>query len=180
MRSDRLCHRCLRAITSSDKRAVYCSKSCAARSRTCRRTTKLRACRECGDEFNVNRLPCGDFSNRAYCEECLDRRLMNCDTIVSARTKGEMFAIGTWQHARTAIAKHARIVFRVYHQNACRVCGYDRHVEVCHIKPVSEFPDESLISQINDAVNLVGLCPTHHWEFDAGLLCIDDHGIAVK
>jgi len=37
---------------------------------------------------------------------------------------------------------------------------------VAHRKDVSAFPDTATISEINDLANLVGLCPTHHWEFD--------------
>lgn len=41
---------------------------------------------------------------------------------------------------------------------------------MAHIKAVSEFSDDTLISEINDINNLVGLCPNHHWEYDHGLL----------
>ena len=49
-------------------------------------------------------------------------------------------------------------------------CGYDKHVEVCHIKPISSFSLDTLISMINVESNLRLLCPNHHWEYDHGLL----------
>jgi predicted restriction endonuclease len=52
--------------------------------------------------------------------------------------------------------------------SGCEVCGYNTHVEVCHIKSVSSFSDDTLITEINSIDNLVGLCPNHHWEFDNG------------
>ena len=32
------------------------------------------------------------------------------------------------------------------------------------------FPDETKVLEINSIENLIALCPTHHWEFDNGLL----------
>ena len=54
----------------------------------------------------------------------------------------------------------------------CAVCGYDKHVETCHIKAISAFETSSTIREINDRSNLMGLCPNHHWEFDHGLLVL--------
>jgi predicted restriction endonuclease len=48
-------------------------------------------------------------------------------------------------------------------------------VEVAHIKAVSNFSEDSLISEINDISNLIGLCPNHHWEYDNGLLDISKY-----
>lgn len=48
----------------------------------------------------------------------------------------------------------------------CILCGYSKHIDVCHIKDISSFTNESLISEINDLNNLVALCKNHHWEFD--------------
>lgn len=53
---------------------------------------------------------------------------------------------------------------------ACAVCGYNKHVDVCHIKDVASFDPSALLSDVNDPKNLTALCPTHHWEFDNGLL----------
>jgi 5-methylcytosine-specific restriction endonuclease McrA len=58
------------------------------------------------------------------------------------------------------------------HITQCQSCGYSKHVEVCHIKPISEFANDTLISDINDITNLHILCPNCHWEFDNGLLNI--------
>ena len=52
----------------------------------------------------------------------------------------------------------------------CAVCGYDKHVEIAHIKAVSEFSDDTTIKEINSIDNLIALCPNHHWEYDNGVL----------
>ena len=54
--------------------------------------------------------------------------------------------------------------------NKCLNCGYDKHVELCHIKPISSFSDDALLRDINSVENVIPLCPNCHWEFDNGLL----------
>ncbi len=88
------------------------------------------------------------------------------------RTKKEVFdSLVNWQSARTTIRKHsARVMASLGKLKFCQVCGYSNHVEICHIKAVSAFPEDAKLSQINDPINLVYLCPNHHWEFDNGIL----------
>jgi predicted restriction endonuclease len=35
---------------------------------------------------------------------------------------------------------------------------------------LSEFDKSAKLSEINGMINLVPLCPNHHWEFDNGLI----------
>jgi predicted restriction endonuclease len=56
------------------------------------------------------------------------------------------------------------------HIKACQFCGYDKHVEVCHIKSISSFDLSTTIREINDLSNLIYLCPNCHWELDKGIL----------
>lgn len=48
----------------------------------------------------------------------------------------------------------------------CAKCGYDLHVELAHIKAVTEFDDDALLTDINNTDNVIQLCPNCHWEFD--------------
>lgn len=48
------------------------------------------------------------------------------------------------------------------------------HFDVCHIKPIGSFDDDTLVAEINDLTNLVPLCKNHHWEMDHGLLSNED------
>lgn len=93
------------------------------------------------------------------------------------KTKGELFRNRkNWQSARSAIQKSARWFYRQeVEQPKCAVCGYDKHVEVAHIKGVSEFEDEAKVREINSIDNLIGLCPNHHWEYDNGILDISPY-----
>ena len=88
--------------------------------------------------------------------------------------KKEFFEIkGIYYKFRAVIRKHAHYI---YNQNngekKCKICGYDKHIQVCHIKSVSSFNDDSFITDINSMENLVGLCPNHHWEYDNGYIKI--------
>ena len=51
---------------------------------------------------------------------------------------------------------------------SCAKCGYDKHVELCHIKDIANFDDDSLLSEVNSRNNIIQLCPNCHWEFDNG------------
>jgi len=90
------------------------------------------------------------------------------------RTKGELFSNrSNWQSARSSIQKNARRIFmKSSIKKECFICGYEKHIEICHKKSVSEFSDDTLIGEINNIDNLVGLCPNHHWEYDKGLLIL--------
>ena len=93
---------------------------------------------------------------------------------INLQTKGDLFNNRkNWQSARSSIQSWARkVYFEAYPNPKCAICGYTNHVEVAHIKAVSEFSDDSLISEINSLTNVVGLCPNHHWEYDNGILKI--------
>ena len=76
-----------------------------------------------------------------------------------------------YQSYRSAIRKHAEKIYKESNKDLkCFICGYDKHVEIAHIKAVSEFTENSLISDINSLDNLVALCPNHHWEYDNNII----------
>lgn len=92
-------------------------------------------------------------------------------------TKAELFnRYKQWQTARSTIQKYARSIYQNSNKpKQCIICGYDKHYEVAHIKAVSDFDDDSLISEINDENNLIALCPNHHWEYDNANLDISEY-----
>lgn len=133
---------------SEVKKKKFCNKSCAA-SFNNRKKIKKTIKKEI-------KLPAEKF-----------RFLLN-------KTKKEIFNIHkNWQSARTSIRRHAQYIFdSEIKENCCRKCGYNKHIEICHIKAVSLFSDDSKISEINNKSNLIPLCPNCHWEYDNGLLKI--------
>lgn len=126
------------------------------------------------------------YSNRmsSNVKEAIERRCTKLGIVlnpqlcrindVEFKTKGELFKNSkNWQGARSAIQRNAReVFFNTNTEHKCSICGYDKHVEVAHIKPVSGFDENTPIFEINSISNLIALCPNHHWEYDNGILKI--------
>ena len=68
-------------------------------------------------------------------------------------------------YSRRLLAQHAQRVVKNRPQ-MCENCGYSKHVEACHLRPVADFPDDALVGEINADNNLALLCPNCHWEWD--------------
>ena len=93
---------------------------------------------------------------------------------VLSKTKNELLSKRkNYQSYRSAIRKLAERIYKNSDKELkCAICGYDKHVEIAHIKSVSEFDGHSTIAEINSIDNLIALCPNHHWEYDNGILKI--------
>lgn len=128
----------------------YCSRSCSAtvngskypkrvakrRCPTCQVAVSSKRATYCSIECNPTRVDwskvtLGDVKDRAKYQ-------------VSARVR---------QIARLAMMRSGR-------ERACAACGYDLHVEVSHITPISSFSDDAHISDVNSLDNMEYLCPT--------------------
>lgn len=160
------CLRCDAAIMPRDgkggvaaaRRQKFCSKACAAifNNHLPKRTRKRIPCKRCGDDLNV--APVGSSrSLRTYCSSCWKAR----SDEMGARTKGESTHSIIRQYSRLAIAHQPK---------RCRVCGYEKHVEACHRRPVASFPADATLREMNAPTNLLWLCPNHHWEMDNNAL----------
>ena len=96
---------------------------------------------------------------------------------VLSRTKGELLSDRkNYQSYRSTVRKLAEKIYKENNPECkCAVCGYDKHIEIAHIKAVSDFDDNTIIAEINNINNLIGLCPNHHWEYDNGILDISPY-----
>lgn len=71
----------------------------------------------------------------------------------------------------SAVRRMARIVYkRSGRPYTCVLCGYDTHVDICHIKDIRSYPHGTPYAVVNDPANLIALCKNHHWEFDHNVL----------
>lgn len=76
-----------------------------------------------------------------------------------------------WQSARTSIRRHAAYIYEISDKpKCCCRCGYDKHYEICHIKPITSFSNDTKLSIVNSLDNLIYLCPSHHAMLDKGLI----------
>lgn len=136
----------------------FCSKSCSAKYNNKlfpKREKQQYYCKKCSQ-------PCQ--SRRVYCSICF-RETFNDPTKTTIED-----LIGKEQQSRHSVVRaYARMV-TAQREKKCVNCGYDKHVETCHIKGVKEFPFSTLLSEVNHPNNLILLCRNCHWEFDHGLL----------
>lgn len=132
----------------------FCSRSCAAKHTNKipkRKRTKI--CKTCNIQIR---------SDVTYCSFCWKQKVISDDI-----TLGE--AIYTKHHKSSAFAlvrEKARRIARNNNMTSCEICGYSKHVEIAHIKSISSFSTDTLLSVINSLSNLKALCPNCHWEFD--------------
>lgn len=91
---------------------------------------------------------------------------------ILSKTKGEMLSDRkNYQSYRSSVRRLAeKIYIDSGQKKVCAICGYDKHVEIAHIKAVSDFDDSATIAEINSIDNLIALCPNHHWEYDNGII----------
>ena len=133
------------------KNAKFCSKSCAAKlnNKIPKRKRKIYYCKTCKKECRYK---------RTYCDICfLPEDLTLQEAIYYKHNRSSAYA---------KIRSRARNTQKAKLIKKCEKCGYDKHVEVCHIKPISKFSMTTKISKINNDNNLLILCPNCHWEHD--------------
>ena len=154
----------------------YCSRSCAIK--ISNRTTPRRKSKPLTKCIKCTNIVANRYTD--YCEECRKRGVNRCRASmkpISERTIAEAIAAQT--HSRganryNAIRSNAQIIYKAETRNAkCENCSFDQHVEVCHIKAVSEFSLDTLVSTVNSRNNIAFLCPNCHWLLDHSKLDIN-------
>lgn len=161
---------------STVRKKKFCGHSCSAKynnfGNEYRNTRdKIGVCEFCGDNFEQPIRTNGSVAKNQFCSnQCLSlgRR------VDREMTKEEIFnKYDGWRNARGVVTKDAKRVFEGSDMDyECMECGYEKHIEVCHIKDVSDFSSNSTLGDINAESNLIPLCPNHHWEFDNDHLSI--------
>lgn len=139
----------------------FCSKGCSA-SYTNKINPKrsLEGTCSCGKKIPSSRTFCKDCFNSKY---LIDYSKITIGDLRKRRT--------SQQHSQ--IRGHARKIYiKSGRPQACEICGYSNFFEVCHIKAIKDFNDDTLISVVNSLSNLISLCPNHHLELDNGLLTL--------
>ena len=182
----RQCKYCSKPIDHKKKKTiVFCSKSCSARYQHSSKEKVKCYCLVCEKLIDLTRNEkTGRLNYREMCDECLELNQLKIlanrfgcnieNMLIENQTKGSLYERRkNWQSANSAIRKHARKVFDFSGlEKCCKICKYNKIVEICHIKSVSDFDDSAKIVDINSLDNLIALCPNHHWEFDNGVLDI--------
>jgi len=143
---------------SPTKNAKFCCRSCATSHNNRARPKRKpeHKCVDCGKPINAKRARC-----REHYEIWRQKRVVEDMTLSEA--------IYTKHHRSSAYAlvrTRARAAAKKLGLDKCQKCGYDKHVEISHVKGISTFEGHTLLSVINSQNNLMALCPNCHWEFD--------------
>ena len=147
------------------KNAKFCSRSCAAslNNKLVPKRVLTRKCTQCNSVVRDYRsLLC-----EQHYSEYKDKYSYQNKTIGEYRNMSSVSGKHpSWIHA------HVRLFARNWNKDLrkipCAKCGYKKHVELCHIKDISSFHDDALLSEVNSINNIIQLCPNCHWEFDNG------------
>ena len=191
-----LCKQCNKIIHPREKEKLFnvkkkqfCNRSCAAKYNNVlypkRVAQKTGLCETCGEIIQFKKMTSGKYTPRKFCDRCLPAarlrtlsRTMGYKTSkpVEDLTKAEYLdRRGNYTAARNSVSKKARETWNASGKpKTCAICDFPHGVQICHKRPVADFPDDALIKEINDIKNLIALCPNHHWMLDHGLLNLDN------
>lgn len=143
------------------KNIYFCSRSCAAKINNHKypKRKKIESLCACGSNKTTT---------ARYCRTCAhEEKFLNYGKKTLKESLVESLSYAA-KHKYEKIRQHAKRISKKLNWNCgkCEKCGYDKHVEVCHKKAISDFSLNTLIQDINAKNNLIFLCPNCHWEYD--------------
>lgn len=148
----------------------FCSRSCAARiNNQGKRRHPPRNCRKCQKTYITTK----QHRSLGYCEEC-KATFFTTEQAKQMTIKEYTERDSVKNKHPSWRSAHIRNFNRSWNQDLaklpCQVCSYTTHVELAHIKAISDFSETATLGEINSPDNIYVLCPNHHWEFDNGKL----------
>ena len=151
---------------SKSDRMLFCNNSCSAKySNRNRRDNTKYVCPYC---------PNSKKPASKSCRECSNSRRNRSNNLDNKTLEELKLEYGHAQyHAKLRGDSRATYLFSKKPMS-CSICDYDKHVDICHIIDIKNFPMETLVSEVNNINNLVALCRNHHWEFDHNKLSTED------
>lgn len=105
---------------------------------------------------------CGKLikSTIVHCKDCArEKKKYDLENVVLK----DLHYMGTNKYNLVRFHAKKKLKDRV---KECQNCKYNIHVEVCHIKAISKFDQNSKLDLVNHFNNLLLLCPNCHYEFD--------------
>lgn len=162
------CLECNKIIESKPGKK-FCSRSCAATYNNKLHPKKKLSnkCKTCG---------CLILSTRSYCNKCINTPPLTHGGPRKAKLQCsdnytiEEVVLRTGSNRYDRVRANARIKYKdELSKPRCEKCSYNKHVELCHIKPISSFPKNTTLDEVNARNNIMLLCPNCHWEYDNGV-----------
>lgn len=147
------------------KNKLFCSKSCSAivNNKTAKkRQKKIWLCQYCRGKVSKNKNVC----KLCYCK----------NKVLKSKSKTiGLFKNREPRHRYQNVRHHAHQIANLHNlPKRCIKCGYDIHVELCHVIDICKFPNTATLGKVNSINNLVYLCRNHHWELGNGLFSIEE------
>lgn len=149
------CYQCSKAT----KNPRFCSSSCSAIYNNPRHLKRKWKCKKCLKE---KQKP-SEFAK--VCLDCRHKPMSSNCTVGQIRERYKNRKWGAL-NLHTLIRDRARYYMTKQGHTSCQKCGYSKHIQISHTKPIVSFPNSAKVSEINDPSNLQALCPNCHWEFD--------------
>jgi hypothetical protein len=163
----KICLNCSQQFSSRQNNQKYCSDKCRNSSSVRRyRAAHMKECSVCGNRIRGDSTLCG------ACTRTGGRDLRQCTLADYQSMPSVAGKHPSW------INSHVRSFARSWNSHLtkipCQKCGYSKHVELCHIIPISQWPKTARLGDVNHQDNLLALCRNHHWEFDHKHLALSD------
>ena len=159
---------CKKEFSPKRSKQLFCSRACGALYASSKvdyinrkHKEKTKKCKKCGELILKRQTYCHSCVTKGYNNEHLKNRTI--DQITYKDKGSNRYAV---------IRDQAKRITNKRTQVCCK-CGYNKHVETCHIKDIGEFSKDSKLEEVNNPSNLILLCPNCHWEFDHDLSTLD-------
>lgn len=167
---EKQCKNCNTQFVQKSNDQIFCSRSCSAsytNKSHPRRHKKTIKCHTCDNLISPYR--------QKFCSDCkkTGKHLRGGSYLKEKTIQEALYKYGANRYGTIRCHAHKVVKDRI---KVCCNCGYDKHVEIHHIKDISNFPLDTKISIVNHPENLVLLCPNCHWECSNGLLDLNKIG----
>lgn len=164
------CLNCKEELTGKHSKK-FCSRSCAATyngSKYPKRSKEKEYWPKC---FTCDKKVARKSGK--FCKECIENKKHYNGKPAELQTLGEVVRNEGRRSNKFDLVR--KMAHRLYgkERGRCEKCGYEHYSEICHIKDIASFSNETLLSTINDKSNIIFLCPTCHWELHHGIFVID-------
>lgn len=135
----------------------FCTRSCSVKFNNAKTPKRKQEgfCKECGSTIRTS---------QTYCKHCKIK--LKYDPTLFELQNTDSFKCNKF----TCVRDRSRRIIHNLNIKSCCLCGYNKHIEVSHIKPIRDFDLSTKVSVVNHITNLAPLCPNCHWEFDHGLI----------
>lgn len=156
------CILCEKTLTGYQEK--FCSKSCSAKYNNVHSPKKKKQEKKCLNCTNIV-----EYNAAKFCKHCIELGWHSSYPDKPYKLRTLEYELKLNKHAGANKYNKIRGWARQYNKQSiikCEKCGYDKHVEVAHKKPICSFPLTSLLTEINSRDNILFLCPNCHWEHD--------------